>query len=140
QRGRRYKRLEQFRGPPVLGPVGRVVCPPAVMTQVSAVEAARRMGAWPEDMDRLLPPRITVSNSRKKVGEWPVAFLNRRLKYSSSEKPSSRATSLTGFSVWSSCHLGWIRMRFGMGAVGVVPRFSRTILPSVFAVTCSRLA
>ena len=47
-------------------------------------------------MDRLLPPRIAVSNSRKKVGEWPVAFLNRRLKYSSSSKPTSRAISLTG--------------------------------------------
>jgi hypothetical protein len=31
-------------------------------------------------MDRLLPPRIAVSNSRKKVGEQPVAFLNGRLE------------------------------------------------------------
>ena len=42
---------------------------PAALTQVSVGAAGRRMGAWPEGMDRLLPPRISVSNSRKKVGE-----------------------------------------------------------------------
>ena len=32
------------------------------------------------EMDRLLPPRITVWNPGEKVGKKPVAFLNRRLK------------------------------------------------------------
>ena len=50
------------------------------MIQVSDYVAGGRMGAWSETMDRLLPPRISVSNSRKRVGEQPVAFLKRRLK------------------------------------------------------------
>src|SRR5690606_32553290 len=113
----------------------RVVSSPAAMIHVSEPATARRMAACPEDMDRLLPPRIVVSNSRKKVGEYPVAFLNRRLKYSSSLKPSSREISFTGLSVWSNCHLAWMRIRLRIRSVGVVPRCSRTILPNVFAVT-----
>ena len=38
------------------------------------------MGDSPKDMDRLLPFRIRVSNSRKNDGEQQVAFRKRRLK------------------------------------------------------------
>jgi hypothetical protein len=38
------------------------------------------MGAEDEDMDKFLPPRISVSNSRKNVGETLVPFLKNRLK------------------------------------------------------------
>jgi hypothetical protein len=37
-----------------------------------------------EGMDRFLPPRISVSKVRNSVGDTPVDFLKKRLKYSSS--------------------------------------------------------
>ncbi len=52
-----------------LSQVRRVVCSLTAMIQVSEAATEGRMGAWAENMDRLLPPRISVSNSRKKVGE-----------------------------------------------------------------------